>query len=245
MAKPPSPTIRIASWNIHSCVGTDGIFAPDRIAETLREIDADIIGLQEVGYHHRGQKGFDQFTYLADALGLSIQKSLIKNCDQNHYGIALLTRFPVEQTTELNITIGRREPRSALCNLVKLPLGHKISILNAHFGLDPIERFEQAKLITKYLSISGNKEYLLMGDLNEWRDTSRSVRHLSHFFPTMRAPRSFPSQLPFLRLDRIYASEDFSCLQAHAYHHARTKHASDHLPIWADFSLKPQSKEEE
>jgi endonuclease/exonuclease/phosphatase family metal-dependent hydrolase len=40
--------LTVASYNIHSAVGTDGKFSPQRIAWVLREIDADVIALQEV-----------------------------------------------------------------------------------------------------------------------------------------------------------------------------------------------------
>src|SRR5207244_13276236 len=40
--------LTVATYNIHAAVGVDRAFAPHRIAQVLREIDADIIALQEV-----------------------------------------------------------------------------------------------------------------------------------------------------------------------------------------------------
>ena len=40
--------VKISSYNIHSCVGTDGIYSVDRIARVVREGGADIVCLQEV-----------------------------------------------------------------------------------------------------------------------------------------------------------------------------------------------------
>ena len=48
-----APHIRVVSYNIHECVGGDGRRDPARIAAVLREIDADIIGLQEVDARFR------------------------------------------------------------------------------------------------------------------------------------------------------------------------------------------------
>ncbi len=47
---PPSQQVdvRIATYNIHRCRGIDRRTSPARIAEVLREIDADIVALQEV-----------------------------------------------------------------------------------------------------------------------------------------------------------------------------------------------------
>jgi endonuclease/exonuclease/phosphatase family metal-dependent hydrolase len=40
--------VMLATWNIHGAVGHDGRFDPSRIAEVLKETNADIIALQEV-----------------------------------------------------------------------------------------------------------------------------------------------------------------------------------------------------
>ena len=41
-------TIRVATYNIHRCRGLDGLTRPQRIVDVLRQIDADVIALQEV-----------------------------------------------------------------------------------------------------------------------------------------------------------------------------------------------------
>ena len=43
-----SGKFRIATYNIHKCRGLDMKFAPQRIISVLRELDADIVCLQEV-----------------------------------------------------------------------------------------------------------------------------------------------------------------------------------------------------
>ena len=44
------PPIRVATYNIHACVGTDGRHDPDRIASVVAELDADIVAMQEFTY---------------------------------------------------------------------------------------------------------------------------------------------------------------------------------------------------
>jgi len=39
---------RVASYNIHQCVGIDRRLDIDRVAAVIRQMDADIVGLQEV-----------------------------------------------------------------------------------------------------------------------------------------------------------------------------------------------------
>jgi endonuclease/exonuclease/phosphatase family metal-dependent hydrolase len=45
---PSEYRFRAVSYNIHRCVGMDGRQDPGRVAEVIRELDADIVGLQEV-----------------------------------------------------------------------------------------------------------------------------------------------------------------------------------------------------
>jgi endonuclease/exonuclease/phosphatase family metal-dependent hydrolase len=42
--------MRIATYNVHRCVGRDGVQAPQRITEILRSIKADVVALQEVAF---------------------------------------------------------------------------------------------------------------------------------------------------------------------------------------------------
>ena len=55
----------VATYNIHSCVGVDRRYAPDRVATVLRELGADIIGLQEIDARRRRSGELDQRGYLA------------------------------------------------------------------------------------------------------------------------------------------------------------------------------------
>ena len=65
-AAPPHPHGSRRLYNIHECVGGDGRRDPERIAAVLREIDADIIGLQEVDARPAPPANSMQMQYLAD-----------------------------------------------------------------------------------------------------------------------------------------------------------------------------------
>ena len=73
-AQAPAPamsaTLRIASYNIHACRGWDGRQDVARVAAVLREIDADVVGLQEVESRH-GRSAIDQAEALGEALGMA------------------------------------------------------------------------------------------------------------------------------------------------------------------------------
>ena len=91
----PTRRLRVASYNIHECVGGDGRRDPARVALVLREIDADVIGLQEVDARPSETSASMQMQYLASTLHLhSVAGPTLQRGD-GHYGNALLTRRPV------------------------------------------------------------------------------------------------------------------------------------------------------
>lgn len=235
----------IATWNVHSCVGLDARFAPDRIAEVIRDLDIDIIGLQEVGWHHRGETGLDQFEYLARATGLTAHAGPTKHNASAHYGNALLTRFPVRALRPIDLTVGRREPRGALdADLVIDGVGGSgggsrlLRVIVAHFGLEPWERKVQVERILQAVALSPERPTLFMGDLNEWRPTSPRLRRLQGLFPDCASPRSFHARIPTLRLDRIFVSPHLLLANFAVVRSSLTRRASDHLPVRATVALR-------
>src|SRR2546430_17495537 len=61
------PKIKIVTYNIHKCKGIDGKVMPERIVSVLKEIDADVIALQEVVSERKGGAAH-QARFIADAL---------------------------------------------------------------------------------------------------------------------------------------------------------------------------------
>ena len=47
-------TLRLASYNVHRAIGRDRRCEPERILAVVREIDADVLALQEVEAHDNG-----------------------------------------------------------------------------------------------------------------------------------------------------------------------------------------------
>lgn len=231
--------LRIASWNVHSCVGIDARFAPDRIAAVIRSLEVDVIGLQEVGWHHRGEVGLDQFAFLAAQTGMTALAGPTKHHRTAHYGNALLTRLPVLGHDLIDLSEKLREPRGALAAHLEVRPGVEARVIVAHFGLDPWERNAQVARILAYLDGARPLPTIFMGDLNEWLPSARCLRRLSARFPDCAAPRSFHAKLPTLRLDRIFVSGE-ACLARYGVVRTKvTRLASDHLPVTALIGVPP------
>jgi endonuclease/exonuclease/phosphatase family metal-dependent hydrolase len=220
--------LRIVTYNIHGCVGVDRRYDPARIAGVLREIDADILCLQEVDPRDAGG---DQAAYLATATGRNlVVAAAARGCAR--FANAILTRFPPLATRAIDLAIPGHQPRCAID--VDLMVGHRIlRVVATHFGLHASERRLQAYRLMKALA-SGSPvadAVVLVGDLNEWRGRAGGVGALERCLGPSATPRTFPSWLPVLPLDRIYAFGPAMLGDIRVYRSPLARLASDHLPV--------------
>ena len=61
--------MRIVTYNVHKCRGLDRRVRPARIVSVLRDLDADIIALQEVLSVGGAAREMDQARFIAEELG--------------------------------------------------------------------------------------------------------------------------------------------------------------------------------
>ncbi len=108
------PSLVVATYNVHDCVGTDRRYDPARIAAVLRELGADIISLQEVGGQRHGGQLPDQAAFLAAETGLEIVAGPNRLYRHSRFGNAILTRFPVLAVRYIDLSVPGCEPRGAL-----------------------------------------------------------------------------------------------------------------------------------
>jgi endonuclease/exonuclease/phosphatase family metal-dependent hydrolase len=228
--------LRIASYNIHKCVGLDGRRDPARVAAVLRELEADVIGLQEVDACPGGSSDSAQMDYLAHALSLhAIAGPTILRHD-GHYGNALLTRRPVLDVRHLDLTVYRREPRAAID--VDLDVdGAVVRIIVTHLGLLPGERRTQVRRLIDALGEVESRIVILCGDINEWFSIGRPLRWLHARLGRVQALATFPAGFPVFALDRIWVHPQQAVAGMRVHDSPSARLASDHLPLTADLNL--------
>lgn len=232
--------LRVASYNVHKCVGTDGKFDPQRTGQVIREVDADIIALQEADRRFGDRSGVLDLVRLEREAGLALVPVSGKTKSHGWHGNVLLFRRGVVRDVH-QVTLPGLEPRGAIVAEIDLEAGASIRVIAAHFGLLRHSRKRQAHMISEIVNADGSRATLLMGDLNEWRFNDRSaLSNLNPSFgPLPPAVPSFPSRLPLLALDRIITNHEdiLSPVTVHDTPLARV--ASDHLPIKAFVNLMP------
>lgn len=230
-------TLRVASYNIHRCIGSDGRCDPARIAAVLKEMSCDAIGLQEVDNSAGSGPGSKQLDFLARATGMQAVAGLRIVRHSGHYGNALLTRHPVVAVRRHDLSFSWREPRGALD--VELDLrGTVTRIIVTHLGLTPGERRHQMRRILQIVTEGvADSPVVLLGDINEWLPLGRPLRWLHTAFGRPPAPRSFPAFCPVVALDRIWARPRTALRSVRAHRSPTARRASDHLPVTADIAV--------
>ena len=241
-----SLSLRVASYNIHKCRGLDRRVKPERVLEVVRELEADVIALQEIMNVNSDDPRLAQARYLARELSEYSwcfgENRILRG---GPYGNMTLSRFPIKFFSNYDVTWRKRERRGCLRSDLVLSGKAGVHFFNVHLGTGFIERRHQARKlvstdILRHGKIRGPK--IVAGDFNEWTRGLAS-RLMGENFKSidwkrfLRSRRTYPSILPFLHLDHIYFDHCFE-LKHFRLHRSRVALvASDHLPIVADLEL--------
>jgi|SRR5215204_5279117 len=237
--------IRVATYNIHKCVGIDRRYSPERIAEVLQEVDADVVALQEVLCHKNAGKRDHQAEFIADELGMDFYLGENRRIKGGLYGNAVLSRLPVRHSQNFDISINKREPRGCLLTEISLGANDTLQFFNVHLGTSFFERRRQVhKLLAAHLlehaRFAGKR--IVAGDFNEWTKGLTTKLFKTKFQCVdarmhLGTTRTFPGILPVFHLDHIYFDKNFKLANAFLHKSRTALVASDHLPIVAEFEV--------
>ena len=227
--------LKALSYNIHSCFGMDRAYDVQRVLDVLIKADADVIGLQEVDSSLEVFDGIDQLTFLANNLGMfAVQGPTLKR-GYGAYGNAILSRYPLLDVFEEDLTYRRFEPRGLLQARIDID-GVSVTAINTHLGLKSWERRFQIDLVLRR-AMRHEDPLILMGDFNEWNPWSKANRLLGTRFGAVPLRKTFPAVWPRFSLDRIYVSPPCQISEIRVLTDSTARVASDHLPLLADVVL--------
>jgi endonuclease/exonuclease/phosphatase family metal-dependent hydrolase len=233
----PLPRLRVASYNIRKGVGTDRRRNPERIIEVLREIDADVIALQEADRRFGTREGviprhlLDEHT---DWKPIAVGK---RAASMGWHGNALLVRKQAEVIDCDAIHLPALEPRGAVTADIAIG-GRTIRVVGMHLDLSGLWRRKQAAAILAHVAGRPSPHpTVMMGDLNEWTAAAGCLRDFGRDYQFAGTGPSFHARRPIGRLDRIMVSRDLTVTDCGVHSSAASRSASDHLPIWAELAV--------
>jgi len=241
-------TLKIATYNIHKGFSHfNRRVVVHELRDRLRELDADIVFLQEAQGEHT-QHAERHPNYPEGAQHEFIAEEVWEHCaygknsvyEAGHHGNAILSRFPILQSCNRDISAHRFESRGLLHCEIDLADRQRVHCLCVHFGLFSKGRREQTRALIEYVrcEIPPGAPLVIAGDFNDWRNqmshtlaSELDVHDVFHIRSGSPA-RSFPASLPLLRLDRIYV-RGFSVLQSDVHAGGDWQRLSDHAALSA------------
>ncbi len=241
-----SSNIRLVTYNIHSCRGTDGKMDIERIVRVLSELDADVIALQEVQQAGTGSNTTSQLATLSRELEMEGHFTKTRPQGDEDFGIATLVRHPFQVRAEGTLPNRRGEPRAA--QWLNIRAGDTaIDLVNTHLSVNFFERLSQLRALWRHPetgpSPSGvfprlptSDQLVLVGDFNagylspEYRYLSRRLRNAQRCV-RWALEATYPSRFPLLRLDHVWVAPGWDVQDAVVARSPEAQMASDHLPL--------------
>lgn len=235
-----SQKMKIMTFNTQHCLN----FLERKIdfqimADTIRQCDADIVGLNEMrdlGEHPE----FDSQTKILSKLSGLPHWYFAKAIDvngNNPYGNGLLSRYPIVQAETVLIPDPIEKKPNAYYEtrcILKAGLENGLTVLIVHFGLNPEEQQNAVDVVLQHLE---DEKCILMGDFNASPEDAvidpirAKMKDTAALFATPLL--SFPSDYPVAKIDYIFVSEDILVTQADI----PAIIASDHRPHTAQIKL--------
>lgn len=125
---PETQSIKVVSYNIQYGRGQDGEVNLQRTIDTLKEINADIISLQEVERYSLSSGFEDQIQSIAKELGMNGVFFPSVAYPGMYYGNAILSRFPIKESF-YHPLLNQHENRSVVLVDIQLPEEQTIYVL--------------------------------------------------------------------------------------------------------------------
>ena len=241
-------TLSVATYNIHKGFSHfNRRVVLHELRDCLRELDADIVFLQEVqgehtrhaGRYHNYPEG-GQHEFIAEEIWPHTVYGKNSVYEAGHHGNAILSRFPILQSLNTDVSAHRFESRGLLHCVIEVAGRQRVHCVCAHFGLFAKGKRAQTKALIEYVhnEIPPDTPLIIAGDFNDWlnrmsREMSAELGMHDVFYLHKGSPaRSYPAALPLLRLDRIYV-RGFTVLHNHVHVGGTWQRLSDHAALSA------------
>ncbi len=252
----PGDMLTVVTYNIHHGFSNSGRMDPVPHLEVLKDLDPDIIFLQEADSLRIVEGNVDPGAYLANKLGMYYFRGAKPGL--GNPGTGILSRFPLK---DLEIIELRSDDISRIAVRCIADLGSKeVGLINVHFGLEENERKMQFEDLFSLISEMKNMTLIVGGDLNTHPDEEmiipldqesfgggvqinrttydlRSAWHSTEEGWEDPSRPTFPAEgldLEKEHIDYIMVTSDLEVMEAGI---GSGKGASDHRPVWAKLRI--------
>jgi len=224
--------LTVATYNVRSGFGLDGRYDPVRQAQVLRELEVDLVLLNEVDRGWWAHGGQDLLPSFAATLGFEHVR--FAPATDEVRGHALLSRYPIAEfvTEPLPAGVGSTAG-SHLGAVVVLPGEVPLGVVGAQLTSGPgadSARLAQARSVAGTVARLRERQVptILLGDLGASADSTA----ISSFDPLLHSAlpqgtRTYPAPAPTEQRDHILLSSDLRRSEAWTPHST----ASEHLPV--------------
>lgn len=242
-------TLRIMTYNVHSCIGMDGKVSPQRIARVIGRYEPDIVALQELDMGRKRTLNTDQPHLIARELEMMYHFHPAIQVEEEKYGNAVLSRYSmnvIRATTLPGLkTQLKLEPRGAIW--VSVTIGDVVlQIVNAHLSFYIPECRHQARALMspEWLGHPDcSTPAVLCGDFNclpksrAWRTINHHLSDAQRILDQHRPLATWFGRYPVGRIDHVFVSPEIKVLAVNVPQTHLEKIASDHLPLIVDLAI--------
>ncbi len=230
-------TVRVLAYNIKHGEGMDGAIDLERAARVIRELDPDIVALQEIDSVVERTAGVDQASRLAELTGMHSVFGAFFDYQGGRYGMALLSDYPIKSYANHWLPEGT-EPRTGLAARIQLgDSGQEIIVVGIHLYRTPEQRYAQASgLVDIYRDET--TPVILAGDFNSLPDSDVLALLKQHWYvPDKGEDRlTYPSDVPLREIDYIMyrPANRFEVVEHRVIHEPLV---SDHRPVLIELRI--------
>jgi endonuclease/exonuclease/phosphatase family metal-dependent hydrolase len=243
--------LRVLTYNMHKgfCFYSRQ-YVLHELRHAIRAVDADLVFLQEVMGVHPPNHGVEldidsQFEFLADDIWSHFAYGKNAIYSDGHHGNAILSKYPIVEFDNINVSTNPLEQRGLLHARIDLP-DRPLDVVCLHLDLLDRGRKQQMNRLIQHVKaeVESESALIIAGDFNDWQKKfsdplgaalgvkETGVLHTGEHSPT------FPSWKPFLTLDRIYIRG----FRVHSYqvlYGLPWRRMSDHAAIVAEIEMLP------
>lgn len=242
----PAEFLRIVTYNVHHGEGMDEQLDLERIAAVIRDLEPDLVALQEVDARVERTDFIDQAATYGELAGMEHRFGDFMPYQGGQYGMAVMSRWPILETINHRLPDGA-EPRSALAIRVRSPRsGRELEFVGVHLYRTAEERLAQAETL-RVIYANSQIPVILAGDFNS-EPGSEVMRRISDAWGLLEKGAddlTFPSSAPNIEID-FFAIRPAAAFRVVSQRLLDEPVASDHRPLFVELAWPtPSPKESE